>query len=110
MKDVVTSEQYWAGRGLLGWSQPQLAKAATVSKSAIANLEAGRPLATNNHIAVDAALAHAGAELIDPNGGGLGVRFRDRDWRDDKSIGSSTQGCCIVVLASDTGGIGKAKQ
>lgn len=83
-KNLVTPEQCRAGRGLLGWSQSQLAKAANVSKSTIANFEAGRPLATNNHIAVDAALAREGVELIDPNGGGLGVRFRDRERRDDR--------------------------
>jgi transcriptional regulator with XRE-family HTH domain len=83
--NLVTPEQCRAGRGLLGWSQSQLAEAANVSKSTIANFEAGRPLATNNHIAVDAALNRAGVELIDPNGGGLGVRFRERDRRDDSS-------------------------
>ena len=84
-KNLVTPEQSRAGRGLLGWSQSQLAEAANVSKSTIANFEAGRPLATNNHIAIDVALDRAGIELIDPNGGGLGVRFRDRDRRDDTS-------------------------
>lgn len=73
----VTPEQCRAARGLLSWSQSQLADAANVSKSTVANFEAGRPLAMNNHIALDMALDQAGIDLIEPNGGGLGVRFRD---------------------------------
>jgi DNA-binding XRE family transcriptional regulator len=79
---LVTPEQCRGARGLLGWSQSQLAEQANVSRTTIANFELGRPLATNNHIALSMALDRAGIELIEPNGGGLGVRFRDPARRD----------------------------
>ena len=59
------------------------------AQQTIANFEAGRSLATNNHIAVEVALTRAGIELIDPNGGWLGVRFRDRDRRDKSNAHES---------------------
>ena len=79
---LATPEQCRAARGLLGWSQSQLADRANVSRTTIANFEAGRPLATNNHIALTTVLLNEGVELIDPNGGGLGARFRDPNRRD----------------------------
>lgn len=81
-RKLVTPEQCRAARGLLGWSQSTLAERANVSKSTVAKFEAGGPLGTNNHIALDAALRQEGVELIDPNGGGLGVRFSDPERRD----------------------------
>lgn len=81
----MTPEQCRAARGLLGWSQSQLAERANLSKSTVAKFEAGKPLATNNHIALDLAIDREGIELIDPNGGGLGVRFRDPKRRDPAS-------------------------
>lgn len=78
----MTPEQSRAARGLLGWSQSTLATQANVSKSTVAKFESGGALGMNNHIALDAAIRRAGVELIDPNGGGLGVRFADPSRRD----------------------------
>ncbi|RUW19901.1 helix-turn-helix transcriptional regulator [Mesorhizobium sp. M4B.F.Ca.ET.013.02.1.1] len=65
------------GRGLLAWSQGQLAKAAGVSLSTVRDFEAGRrnPIA-NNMAAIRAALEAAGVILIDENDQGAGVRLR----------------------------------
>jgi transcriptional regulator with XRE-family HTH domain len=68
-----------AGRGLVDWSQDQLAKASRVGLSTVRNFEAGRsaPM-TNNLEAIRRALEAAGVEFIPENGGGAGVRLRKR--------------------------------
>jgi transcriptional regulator with XRE-family HTH domain len=81
-KKLVTPEQCRAARGLVGWSQSQLAEQANLSKSTVAKFESGGELSTNNHIALDMALEREGVALIDSNGGGIGVRFRDPARRD----------------------------
>ena len=70
-------EQSRAARGLIAWSQQELADAAHVGLSTIRNFEAGRstPVA-NNLAALRAALESAGVEFIAENGGGAGVRLR----------------------------------
>lgn len=76
---TISVEQCRAGRALIDWPQPQLAEAANVSLSTVANFEAGRnqPHA-NNLAAIKSALEAAGVEFIDANGGGPGVRLRAR--------------------------------
>ncbi len=83
-KNLIAAAQCRAARGLLGLSQSQLADLANLSKSSIARFEAGGPLTTNNHVALGMALDREGIEFIDPNGGGLGVRFRDPTRRGDE--------------------------
>ncbi len=70
-------EQSRAARGLIAWSQQELADAANIGLSTIRNFEAGRstPVA-NNLAAIRAALESAGVEFIAENGGGAGVRLR----------------------------------
>jgi predicted transcriptional regulator len=62
---------------LLDWSQQQLANAANVGIVTVRHFEAGkvdpRPATL---VVIKQALAAAGVEFIEDNGGGEGVRFR----------------------------------
>jgi transcriptional regulator with XRE-family HTH domain len=75
---LITIEQLRAARGLLGWSQTDLAARAGLSLPTVKRLEAG----FGPHVSDEAraklqkALEAAGIEFIDDNGGGAGVRFR----------------------------------
>jgi transcriptional regulator with XRE-family HTH domain len=74
---MITSAQCRAARGLIGWSQQQLAKSAGVGTVAVHQLESGTSqprLATLD--VVRRAFEAAGVEFIDENGGGPGVRLR----------------------------------
>lgn len=77
----VSIRQVKAARALLGWSQPDLASAADVSVPTVKRLEAtdgplgGRAQTTQK---LRVALERAGVEFIDENGGGPGVRLRNR--------------------------------
>jgi transcriptional regulator with XRE-family HTH domain len=68
-----------AARSLLGWTQPDLAKAAKVGVNTIRNFEAAKaqPM-TNNLRAIQEALEAAGIVFIAENGGGVGVRMQRR--------------------------------
>jgi transcriptional regulator with XRE-family HTH domain len=76
---MITPEQSRGARGILDWSQTQLAEAANVSLSTVRDFEKGRrvPIA-NNLQAIRTALEDAGIIVIDQNGNGPGVRLRDR--------------------------------
>ena len=75
--------QIRAARGLLDWSQSQLAEAAGVSLSTVKDFEAGRRQPVpNNLAAIRAALEDSGVEFIPENGGGAGVRLRAADHLD----------------------------
>lgn len=76
----LTCEQVRAARGLLGWTQAQLADAAEISVQTIKRLEAkSGPLGgyAVTATAIRRAFEAAGVAFIDANGGGVGVRFRD---------------------------------
>jgi len=74
---MITSAQCRAGRGLLAWSQQELATAAGVGVVTIHQLEAGTSEPRQATLAViRRAFETAGVEFIDENGGGPGVRFR----------------------------------
>jgi transcriptional regulator with XRE-family HTH domain len=87
---VVTVEQIRAARGLLGWSQSELARHAGLSLPTVKRLESG----TGARVSSDArarirrALESGGAEFIRENGGGPGVRFRKRRRARDKTGGN----------------------
>lgn len=76
---LLSPAQSRGARGMLGWSQEQLAEAAKVSRATIADFERGErtPTATNL-IAIREAFEKAGLEFIPENGGGIGLRFKQR--------------------------------
>lgn len=76
---MIAAAQCRAGRALLQWTMPDLAKAAVVSVSTINSFELERrtPMPANL-AAIRAAMEVAGVEFIDPNGGGPGVRLKSR--------------------------------
>lgn len=60
-------------------SQSDLAEAANVSRATVADFERGtREPHPNNMAAMQGALEAAGVQFIPENGGGAGVRLRDR--------------------------------
>ena len=73
----LTPEQSRAARGLLDWSQEQLARASHLGVSTIRDFEKGRRVPTRNNIrAMEEAFERAGVIFIDQNGGGPGVRMK----------------------------------
>jgi transcriptional regulator with XRE-family HTH domain len=71
-----------AARALLDWDQSHLAEAAGVPRSTLMAFEAKRDddarfMGANNRLAVEA-FERAGLEFIPENGGGAGVRMRER--------------------------------
>ena len=76
---MITPEQTRAARGLLDWSQQDLANAAGVGIVTVHQLEAGtsQPRRATLDV-IRRAFESAGVELIDENGGGPGVRLRKR--------------------------------
>jgi len=73
----ITVQQCRAARGLIGWSQAQLAEASKVSPATIANFESTkRQPISNNLAALRSALELAGVIFLDENGEGAGVRLR----------------------------------
>ena len=75
--NTIIAQQCRGARGMLGWSQDELAKRAGVAKQTLADFERGsrkpyeRTLRDIQH-----ALETVGIEFIDPNGGGPGVRLK----------------------------------
>jgi transcriptional regulator with XRE-family HTH domain len=75
----LTPAQSRAARGLLEWSQSELAARSNLSESTVRDFEKGRRLPTINNLdAVRRALEAAGVEFIAENGGGPGVRLKKR--------------------------------
>ena len=75
----MTPAQCRAARGLLDWSQQQLADASKVGNATIRNFEAGR--SSPRHATLDVlrrAFEKAGVFFVEENGEGPGVRLRER--------------------------------
>lgn len=77
---AMTPEQSRAARGLLNWSQEQLADAASVGLSTVRSFESGKrsPIA-NNLSAIRAAFENAGVIFLEDGvnvPGGPGVRLK----------------------------------
>ena len=74
---AVTPAQSRAARGMLDWSQTDLAHRSNLSESTIRDFEKGRRVpSVNNLAAVRRAFEDAGLIVIDENGEGPGVRLR----------------------------------
>jgi transcriptional regulator with XRE-family HTH domain len=74
---MLTPGQCRAARGLLDWTQQQLADQARVGVVTIRLLEAGQTLPRRATLEViQRAFELAGVELISADGGGPGVRLR----------------------------------
>jgi transcriptional regulator with XRE-family HTH domain len=74
---LLSPEQCRAARGLLDWTQEELAERADVSRSTIRDFENGRhSLHMGTAAQVVAALERGGALLIPPDEAGPGVRLR----------------------------------
>lgn len=74
---MVTPAQCRAARGLLDWSQQDLASQAEIGIVTVRQIEAGvgEPRRATL-VVVRQAFERAGVEFIDENGGGPGVRLR----------------------------------
>jgi transcriptional regulator with XRE-family HTH domain len=78
---MLTAAQIRAARALLRWSSQKLSKQSGLSLPTIQRMESAEGVPTSyarNLGLVQEALEAAGIEFIDENGGGVGVRFRDR--------------------------------
>jgi transcriptional regulator with XRE-family HTH domain len=75
--EMITPEQTRAARGLVGWSQQDLANSAGIGIVTVHQLEAGtsQPRRATLEV-IRRAFEKAGVEFIDENGGGPGVRLR----------------------------------
>jgi transcriptional regulator with XRE-family HTH domain len=76
---VITPSQCRAARGLLEWSQQELANRAEVGVVTVHQLEASISQPRRATLqAIRRAFEMAGVQFIDENGGGPGVRLRKR--------------------------------
>ena len=75
---IITTGQLRAARGLLGWSQTDLATRAGLSLPTVKRVEIdlGIRVSDDARSKLRHALETAGIEFIDENGGGSGVRLR----------------------------------
>jgi hypothetical protein len=81
MVKPLTSAQIRAARSLLRWSAEDLARRSLLSVATIRRAELTEDetsMTAANDLAVRRALEAAGVEFIDENGGGPGVRLRQR--------------------------------
>jgi transcriptional regulator with XRE-family HTH domain len=77
----LTGDQVRAARALLRWSADELSKRSSVSLRTIRRAELAETETTMtaaNNLAIRKSLESGGVEFIDENGGGPGVRLRNR--------------------------------
>jgi len=83
----IFAAQIRAGRGLLDWSQDDLATHSGISRTVIARLEAGQTDArTSTTLSIRSAFKTAGLRLVDDDGGWFGVLTRRKStshWDDN---------------------------
>ena len=81
---AVTSAQVRMARAALNWTVRDLAKAASLHRNTITNIETRRYAGDSATLeTIAAVLKRAGVEFIDENGGGPGVRLRKRQRKKD---------------------------
>jgi transcriptional regulator with XRE-family HTH domain len=86
----VTAGQVRAARGLIGWSQEELATQSKIGRATIADFESGKRKPYETTLAtLCAALESAGVIFVEENGEGPGVRLR--------KSGQSTKAASIPV-------------
>ena len=75
----ITAEQLRAARGLLGWSQSELASHAGLSQPTVKRVESGTGprVSDQARVKIQKALEDAGIEFLTRDGHGVGVRFRE---------------------------------
>jgi hypothetical protein len=79
---MITASQSRAARGLLDWTQQQLADAACIGVATVRIFES--EAAETRHATravIRRAFEVAGVEFIDENGGGPGLRLRKRHYK-----------------------------
>jgi len=79
--NAITGAQIRAARALLRWTAEDLAKSASLGVMTIRRAEAddGQPSITNANLKlIRMTFEAAGIEFIAENGGGVGVRFKNR--------------------------------
>lgn len=72
---AITPEQCRAARGLLGWTQAELAQRVSISAVSIRAFEKGGEMRDSNRKLLQLTFEAAGVQLIPANGGGAGVRL-----------------------------------
>jgi transcriptional regulator with XRE-family HTH domain len=84
---TLTSAQIRAARALIRWSAEDLARESAVSVTTVRRAEltaSETSMTAANDLALRRALEAAGVEFIDENGGGAGVRLRNRHQPDKR--------------------------
>ncbi len=75
---MLTPAQCRAARALLDWTQAELSAAAGLSAVSLRAFEKGGPIRESNARRLRSALETAGVDFIPENGGGAGVRLREK--------------------------------
>ena len=79
VEKVLSSEQCRAGRAMLDWSREDLAAKSGVSRPTLADFETNKRKPYDRTLAdIRRTFEEAGLEFIPENGGGAGIRFRER--------------------------------
>ena len=76
-------------RAALAWSTQDLARHAEVGVNTVNRFEAGQDARVSSVEKMRTALERAGLEFIPENGGGAGIRFRDRAESTQRGRGAS---------------------
>lgn len=99
----MTADQCRAGRGLLDWSQDDLATNARVSRATVADFERNlRTPMRNNLISMEECMFVAGVEFLpDDAPMGVGVRFRERKLQYSKNVRVADGGVILRLVWGD---------